>query len=804
MPSRRHRRRLRRGLRVLGIVLAALAGLLLAAAGAALLTVRGSLPPLDGERTLPGLEAPVTVTRDAVGAVDIAASGRLDAARALGYVHAQDRFFQMDLLRRGAAGELAALLGPALLETDRNARLHRFRGRAEAAVAGADDTARALLAAYTAGVNAGLDDLRARPWEYLLLRQRPAPWRPEDTVLCIHAMFLDLGLGNAATEEAWAAVRDGLPAPLATLLLPRANRWEAPLQEGPPRVGPLPDSTGVDVRDWNYGGRTWASYLPTARQDSSGSNSWAVAGRLTAHGAALLANDMHLGLSLPNTWYRARLSWPEGDGRRALAGVTLPGTPALVVGSNGDLAWGFTNSYADQADLVVLETDSLDADRYRTPDGWRNVTRDTQLVAVAGAAPDTLVIRETVWGPLWGADLEGRPYALRWTAHDPAAVNLRLLALETARTVDEAVAAAPTVGIPPQNLVCADRDGRIAWTVVGRLPRRVGWDGRLPVSWADGACRWEGWLDPADHPRVVDPAEGRLWTANNRVAAGRDLELLGDGGYALGARARQIRDHLRALDRPDERAMLQVQLDDRAVFMGEWRALVLPVLEAGAADLDSLQALFLAVVRDDWEGRAAVSSVSYRLVRSFAWECQGAVYGTLTGPVRGRVADFRTAWLPHTLAVTWRLLTERPPHLLPPGCADWDAVMLQAVDRVMANATWAGRPLADATWGAHNTVRIAHPLAALDPRLDRWLAAPARPLPGDSFLPRVQHRSSGASERLVVSPGREEQGLFHMPGGQSGHFLSPYFLAGHGDWAEGRATPLLPGPPEHRLTLAPR
>lgn len=795
---------MRRLRRILLIVLAALVGLVAAFALAALLAVRGSLPRLDGERQVAGLGAPVTVTRDSLGVPDVAAADRRDAALALGWLHAQDRFFQMDLQRRSAAGELAALLGPALVGTDREHRLHRFRPRALEVVArlGAGD--RALLDAYTAGVNAGLDDLRARPWEYLLLRQRPQPWRPEDTVLCIHAMFLDLGLANARTEAAWGAARDALPPALSAFLLPRANRWEAPLQDGPPAPPAVPDSTEVDVRDWNDGGRTWHSFLEAAPQDTAGSNSWAVAGPLTAHGGALLAGDMHLGLSLPNTWYRARLSWPEGGGRRAVVGVTLPGTPALVAGSNGDVAWGFTNSYADQLDLVILETDSLDAARYRTPEGWRTMDTRFEAIAVAGGDPDTLVVRETIWGPVTGATLDGRPYALCWTAHDPAAVDLELMDLESARTVDEAVAAATRAGIPPQNVVCADRDGRIAWTVCGLLPRRMGWDGRLPVSWTDGTCGWDGWLEPAEHPRLVDPPEGRLWTANNRVAAGGDLELLGDGGYALGARARQIRDGLRDLDRPDERDLLALQLDDRALFMAEWRGLVLPVLEAREADLDSLQAAFLAVVRDRWEGRASVSSVSYHLVRNFSWECVDAVYDALTGPVRARDPSFRAGWLPHRQAVTWQLLTGRPEHLLPAGCRDWDQVMLEAVRRTVAAATKEGRTLEDFTWGSRQVVRVAHPFTQLDRRLDRWLAAPKRALPGDSRMPRVQGSTSGASQRMVVSPGREAQGIFHMPGGQSGHPLSRWFLAGHEAWAQGWPTPLLPGPAEHTLELVPR
>jgi penicillin amidase len=797
---------LRRILRIVLVVIAAVLALAAVAALSVLLMVRGSLPRTDGERRLDGLDAAVTVTRDALGVPDVTAGSRLDAARALGWLHGQDRFFQMDLMRRAAAGELAALLGPALVDADRDARRHRFRARAAGVLARLDARETALLEAYAEGVNAGLGDLRARPWEYWALRRQPEPWRPEDSVLVLDSMFMDLALDGARTEAAWAAVHDRLPAGLAALLLPRSNRWEAPLQDDPLPVPALPDSTAVDIRTWNYGGRTWASFLESdAPADTTGSNNWAVAGRLTRHGGALLATDMHLGLGLPNTWYRARLSWPESDGLRSLVGATLPGTPALVAGSNGDVAWGFTNSYGDWIDLVIVETDSLDADRYRTPDGWRTVERVPEIITVAGAASDTLVVEQTVWGPLWDVDAQGRPRALRWTAHDVEAVDFHLLQLETAGSVDEAVAAAGGCGIPPQNMVCCDIDGRIAWAIAGRIPRRVGWDGRLPVSWADGACRWDGYLDPAEQPRLVDPAEGRLWTANARVVGGSDLAVIGDGGYALGARARQIRDGLRALDHPDERDMLALQLDDRALFMNEWRLLFVATLERHADRLTPDQTAFLAWARDRWgDGRATPGSVAYFLVRNSVWEAVDEVYDTLAGPLRAREPDFRMGYLPYRHEVLRRLLDERPPHLLPPGHRDWDSVLLGAAGRAVDAARSMAGSLEDFTWGSFNRVKVAHPFTQIEPRLARWLAAPAQAMPGDSFMPRVQGRISGASERMVVSPGREEQGLFHMPGGQSGHPLSRWFLAGHDDWTEGRPTPLLPGAPAHTLTLEPR
>ncbi len=797
----------RRIRRILLILLASLLGLVLVAFLAGNVILRGSRPRLEGDLQLEGLLQPVTVTRDTLGVPDIQAKDRRDAARALGFLHAQDRFFQMDLQRRNAAGELAALMGPALLDTDRDTRRHRFRMRAEQVVAATNGIDLEILNAYTAGVNSGLEDLKARPFEYLILRKKPEPWRPADTVLTLHSMFLDLSLSTAYTEEAYANVRDNLTPALAEFLLPRGNRWEAPVQTEPVPGVQIPDSAACNVRDWSYEGRTYdeirTELQAPPRQDTAGSNNWAVAGALTGHGGALLANDMHLGHGLPNIWYRARMTWPEGDGIRAVVGVTLPGTPALVAGSNGQVAWGFTNSYGDWADLVIIETDPEDPARYRTPEGWKKIARAAEIITVAGAPDDTLWVEETIWGPIWTTDTKGRRLALRWTGHDPEAVNLNLRHLEKAADVDGAMAMAATVGIPSQNLVCADSRGRIAWTILGSIPRRVGWNGRLPVSWADGTHRWDGYLEPAAQPRVVDPAEGRLWSANNRVSAGKNLALIGDGGYGLGARARQIRDDLRVLDHPMEKDMLAVQLDDRARFMGEWRDLVLAVMGQYPPAAGSPSADFLQVVRDDWSGHADTGSVAYRLVRNFTYRCIDGVYDLLTDRCVEADPDFRTYWLPYRHAVTWEVLAARPDHLLPPWSDDWDDFVLKAVERTMEPTTGEDRALSDYTWGNHNTVVVAHPFTQLVPWLSRWLAALPQAQPGDSFMPRVQHRRSGASERMVVSPGREKDGILHMPGGQSGHPLSPFFLAGHRDWVTGQATPLLPGSAVFRLELVP-
>ena len=392
--------------------------------------------------------------------------------------------------------------------------------------------------------------------------------------------------------------------------------------------------------------------------------------------------------------------------------------------------------------------------------------------------------------------------ALRWTAHDSAAVNINLLELETARNVDEAVAAASTAGIPPQNFVCADSNGDIAWTIAGRIPDRFGWDGRLPVSWADGTCGWNGYLKPEQQPRIVRPDEGLLWTANNRAAGVEFLKTMGDGGYGLGARASQIRDALREMDSPGERDMLDLQLDDRALFMEHWRKFA---LEAVKGDTAAARVEFARLLRDDWSGRASVESAGYRLARAFMNSLIDIIYRGLTSPVR-RHSDhhwFRGQRLPYRQAITWELVHERPPHLLPPPYRNWKQPGLDAVDRAMELATRGGQKASGWIWGKRNTVDISHPFVRLFPQLRRFLAAPAESLPGDYHMPRVQAPRFGASERMVVSPGREESGILHMPGGQSGHPLSDFFLAGHRDWVEGRKSPLLPGPPSHRLVLKP-
>jgi penicillin amidase len=787
-------------LRILARVTAVVIVVAALAIGAAWLALRGSLPRYDGRVVAPQLSAPVTIERDALGTVTLHGENRRDVTFALGYVHAQERFFEMDLLRRRAAGELAELFGPGALPVDRAARAHRMRERAQAALASLTPEEHDELAAYRDGVNAGLAALSVRPFPYVLTRTTPAPWRDEDTALVVAAMAFTLNDAENRRELAFAQMHAALPESAFRFLTAMGGDWDAPIA-GPaldwPAVPPVAD---IDLRKLDPD-------LAKAKRDKSptpGSNSFAVAGAL-AGGAAIVANDMHLDLRVPGLWFRARLVFPNP--RRAgrtvdVAGASLPGTPAIVAGSNRSVAWGFTNSYADTTDWVrVLR--GADADHYRTAHGDAPFVRHDEIIHVHGAPDEKLEVVDTEWGPVIGKDADGTPLALAWIAQQPGAFNYALQRLELAETADEAVAIAQGAGVTPQNFVVGDRQGNIAWTIAGRLPKRVGgFDAALPADWSHEGVGWDGWLAPRDYPLIANPPWQRLWTANQRVTEDPWLAVLGDGGYDIGARARQIRDDLRAHTQFSADDMLKIQLDDRAVFLEHWKDLL--VLELNRAPhtpaRDALQKAL-----SGWTGRASIDSVAYRVVRAWRNEVSDTILGGFAAEVRTKFPDFAFPRMEQTEQAVWNLLRLRPAHLVAPGYADWNALLIACADRTAAALDDQPGGIAARTWGERNTMRIAHPLSrALPAFAARWLDMPADELPGDRDMPRVQAPTFGASERFAVAPGDEAHGYFELAGGQSGHPLSPYYGAGHADWAAGKPTPFLPGPAQHTLVLAPK
>ena len=766
--------------------------------------MRGSLAQLDGERALAGLGAPVKVERDALGVPTITGASRNDVARATGFIHAQDRFFQMDLLRRRGAGELSELFGSAAVELDKSARLHGFRALARKVVAQATPAEHEMLAAYTAGVNAGLAALPKTPWEYLVIRTAPQPWREEDSVLCVYAMWFDLQDFKGTFELNRDALRRALGQQALDFLAPHGNSWDAALDDSVVPPAPLPP-----LRIKPADGEKSAMLTPAAEPASRlvvGSNSFALAGAHTATGAAMLANDMHLDLNVPHIWYRAVLQWSDAAGAHRVVGVTLPGAPFTVVGSNGRVAWGFTNAYIDTTDVIITEADNIAQTHYRTVAGWKEIEERKEEIKVKGQPSVAFVARWTEWGPIIGGPEDDRYLVLRWSAHDAEATNLHLMEMETIGSTADAVELAHRAGLPDENMIIADADGNIAWTIIGKIPRRVGYDGRLPVSWAYGDRRWDGWLKPEEIPVVMNPAGGALWTSNNRALGGEAYAKLGDSGYDDGPRARQIRDGLRALIAADKKAapadLFAIELDDRTVFLERWQKFMLEVLTDDAVGQKKDRAGLRDAVRQ-WNGHAAIDSAAYRIVRAFRGHVAERAFAPLIDQATATYAGFnyRSFIFEDSL---WQLVHEQPARLLNPAHQTWAALLLAAVDDVSTDADKAGLAPARFTWGARNTLAMQHPFSRFMPAmLAKFLDMPAAQLPGDVDMPRVQSARFGQSERFVVSPGHEAEGIFEMPGGQSGHPMSPYYRAGHDAWAKGEPTPLLPGPAQHTLTLKP-
>jgi len=817
----------------------------------------GSKPTLDGSVAAPGLGASVKISRDSLGIPTIEASTRADLAYGTGFVHAQDRFFQMDLSRRLAAGELSQIFGAVALEQDRKARLFRFRSVAQTVLTQMPAEERALVTAYTRGVNAGLAKLRTRPWEYIALQVTPVQWREEDVVLVSYAMWWDLQYNGLRREQARHALNMRLGGPecaggwkcVLEFFYPRGTSWDSPnsatgnvapsvvhvptpeelnLRDGaaasgaatPPAVAPGTAAAGAAAAGI---ANTGASVSPATtlfsqvfeRQPVVGSNGWVVGGAIAQGGGALVASDMHLGLRVPTVWYRARLQVkPAGasDPTLDLNGLTLPGAHVLVAGSNTRIAWGFTNSYGDWTDVTFAPCTEVKDTSMQTADG-RTIPLTTvqESIVVKGAKRDSpLAVMTGPDGVLFDADpTTHRCWFARWIATVPAATNFDLRRVEDAASVAQVVEMAPTLGIPHQNMMLGDRDGHIAWTIAGRIPDTT--DAKLRLT---GTAPW---TTAANHPRVVDPPEHRVWTANARSVDDPVAEALVAGDeaalgseYDLGARAKQIHDDLAALKFPAKPAdMLAVQLDDRALFLQRWHDLLIQQLDNDAVR-NSPQRAELKKLVTGWNARATTDSVGYRLVRAYHTQVESAAWNMVLegihwdGAVPPPPAQFEGA--------LWEMVSQQPLHLLAKRFPDWHTFLLEQADNTIKTLTdsssstgarAACSSLAACTWQTHNPVRVRHPMSAGLPLFASFLNMPEIEVPGDHDMPRVQDGAFGASERFAVVPGRESEGYLHIAGGQSGHPMSPYYKAGYREWAEGKALPFLPGAAEHVLTLDP-
>ncbi|WP_437334476.1 penicillin acylase family protein [Sorangium sp. So ce394] len=760
--------------------------------------VRAPAPRAGSATTVPGLEGAATIAYDGLGIPAIRAASRLDALRALGVATARDRLFQLDLLRRSSGGRLAEVLGRDLLEADTRQRLYGFPQAARAILARLPASQRAALDAYAEGVNAYLRSAETLPVELQQLGYRPEPWRPEDSVLVVLGMFNALSVTEDAERTRTVLTRT-LPKRVTAFLFEDTDPYtKALLGAHAPATPPLP---GEELRALvaESRERAWAAAVLSddAGEAPVGSNGWAVAGQRTRDGRAILANDMHLELGVPNIFYRAELRY-EG---REIAGVVLPGVPMVIAGTNGHVAWGMTNLDGDAMDLVQIETHPERPGEYRTPTGWKRFDVAQETIAVRGEPDVAVTVRGTIWGRVAPRPLLGAEVAVRWTALDPEGVDLGLLEMDRARSIEEAAAVMNAAGGPGCNVLLADRRGRVAWTVTGRVPRRRGFDGSVSVSWADGRAGWDGYVPPAALPRVVDPPSGFVVNANHRMPLGEGAPALGRD-YANGYRAYRITERLREARPVTEADLFALQLDTEARFFDVYRDLALRALDGAALSRRPALAEARRAIAA-WDGRADVSGVGLPLLMRFRRALADAVFAAWLGAGRAAEPTLSLA-LPDIDTPLQRALGERSPDLVPAPEGGWDAFVLAALEKAVTalHEEHGGRLVDQIPWGAVSRVRIAHPLGRA-PELAARLNMPDEPLPGCGFCVRLATRTLGASERLVVAPGHEPDGILHMPAGQSGDPLSPHYRDQQRAWVDGRPLPLLSGPAARTLTLVP-
>jgi penicillin amidase len=467
--------------------------------------------------------------------------------------------------------------------------------------------------------------------------------------------------------------------------------------------------------------------------------------------------------------------------------VSLPGAPAIVVGANDDVAWGFTNATADLLDLIKLEINPEQPNLYRTPQGWQAFEQHDETIHVKGAADIQITLQNSIWGPVSDQTLLNSPVAVKWIALERHAVDLGLINMDNAQSTQQAMSVMNQTGGPPQNVVIADKQGHIGWTLMGRFPKRRGFDGLISQSWADGAVAWQGFIAPEQLPRLLDPPEGFIVTANNRTLGSEYPHVLGHN-WALGYRAFRIAELLREGQKLSEQDLFMMQMDTRSEVLDFYQQLGLEALNNHAdkdAALQDIQNMLQA-----WDGHMRTNSIGAAFLNEFRQQLAVEVFAKVVAACRRQDADFHYAWREMETPLR-QLLSERPQGVLNIRYRDdWQSMILDTLRKTshQLQQQFPDTALTQLSWGKTHPVAVQHPISKALPVLSSLLDMPRFESDGcASICVKVTDIAHGASERLVVSPAHPENGIFHMPGGQSGHPLSAHYRDQQSFWQNGIA-----------------
>ena len=791
------------------------------------------LPQLDGQLSLPGLHSSVTVERDNWGVPHIRAASLEDLAEAQGYVMAQDRLWQMDLLRRVARGQLSEILGPATIAIDKDFRTLNFSRAAERDVQAMDPVSRNTMEAYARGVNRFIEQHSNRlPIEFTLLKYKPQPWQASDSLVIAGYMYRTLS--DTRQEKFDRAVVTAKVSPeLARDLFSQDSALDHYVV-GDPEVDRnahdssqanadgQDDDDEMDYDDVLKAGRSAtnppnASTDPSAQPDltsllaaqvtdwlresqrdirhSLGSNNWVVSGKHTATGKPLLANDTHLELTLPGIWYETHLTAPGWN----VKGFTLPGAPLVVIGHNDRIAWGFTNNGADVLDLYEETFNPANPDEYRVKGQWKKADVYDEVIHVKGAADEHLKLLVTRHGPV--VHREGdKVFSMRWTALEPGGLSNTYSWLGKAQNWNEFRDVMKNVWGPAQNVVYADVDGNIGYIMAARVPIRKKGHGEVPMPGDTDDCEWTGYIPFDKLPQSFNPESGLIVTANARVT-GPDYQPYITDHWEEPYRTARIWDLLH--DKHDLRPidMLNVQTDTYSyphLFLAQQLAAAVTI--ASPKDVRTKKLIDQA---KDWNGIADTTSPSV----AFLVNTQHQALQLILEPQLGADSN-RYNW--RSMAFLQRVLTERPARWLPAAYKNYDELLIAAADRAVTHLeqqTKKSDP-AEWTWRHFNYLEMLHPIGR-DGALKKLLSIAGRPQAGTSQSPRASSRHHGPSERFVANLADWDDSIMLISAGQSGQPGSEHYSDQFSYWYDGK--PIL-GPfsnaaesktRKHTLTLNP-
>lgn len=768
----------------LGIYLLILALLITAAAaGYAYRRIKQCLPQLDGTIQTPGLTSKVEVRRDARGVPHLRAQSLEDLLFAQGYVTAQDRLWQMDLSRRLAFGELAEVFGESLVPRDVENRTLGFRQVAERAVEEMDSETKKLNAAYTRGVNAFIESHKdSLPIEFSLLSYKPRPWEPVDSfgVALNMAKALNTTWPDELMQE---RIRSQVTPELYADLFPDRSPLDYPVAAPVPAPAKLPQHSGIKPPPGNKPlDPVLASLLPSHETSIGlGSNNWVLSGTHTQSGKPLLANDPHLGHSVPSVWYMIHLKAPGLN----VTGVTFPGLPLVVIGHNERIAWGMTNTGPDVQDLYQESFNLNDPNKYLHNGDWVNAEVRQEVIKVHKGNDYVITVRTTRHGPVISHE-GNRDLALQWTVLQPHALRFPFLKINRAQNWSEFVDALHDFTGPEQNFVYADVDGNIGYYAPAWIPIRARGDGSLPSIGSTDDHDWTEYIPFDSLPHSYNPPNGMIATANGRVVPDNYPYFIThkwDPGY----RTARIYQLLEAKNQFTVADMLRVQTDIHGL-QDEWLAKQL--LSAAQAHPPSNPDVQYALAQlKDWDGEARADSAATLVCEV----TRKALQDRILKPKLG--ADFSGyRWSMSSIFVQ-NVLSKNWTRWLPPGDADFSATLMASLTEGVQGipALVGSNNRAVWQWGHTIPLTFHHPLAGSLPLVGRYLNAGPVPQAGTQTTVKQTTPTVGPSMRLVVDFSDFEKSVQNITLGESGQVLSPYYKDQFDAWYNGRSFPMLFG-----------